>query len=49
MTCVALRITSAAAPSTARSSSLGREPGLHVDVEPGGAHRLEPALGEGFG
>ena len=28
---------------------LGREPELHVDLEPGGAHRLQPALGQLFG
>ena len=49
MTCVALRITSAAAPGTASSSSSGDEPELHVDLEAGGAHRVEPALGELLG
>ena len=49
VTWVALRITSACAPLTASSSCSGRETGLHVDVEAGGAHGVEPALGEGFG
>ena len=31
------------------SSCCRREAGLHVDVEAGGAHRVEPAFGERFG
>ena len=46
VTWVALRITSADAPRTASSSSLGDRPEPDVDLEPGGAHGLEPALGE---
>ena len=46
VTWVALRITSAAAPRTASSELLGREPETHVDLESGAAHGLEPALGE---
>ena len=49
VTWVALRITSAATPGIAAQQLLGREAGLDVDVEAGGAHRVEPALGEGFG
>ena len=49
VTCVALRITSAAAPWTASSSCLGSEVRLHVDVEAGRLHRLDAARGQRFG
>ena len=32
-----------------RGQLLGRETGLDLDVEPGRAHRFEPAFGERFG
>ena len=32
-----------------RAQLLGREAGLDLDVEAGGAHRVEPAFGEWFG
>ena len=50
MTCVALRITSAARAAH-RVEQLARatSPSLHVDLEPGRAHGLEPAVGERFG
>ena len=48
MTCVALRMTSADAPRTASSSSSGERPEADVDLEPGCAHGLEPAVGELF-
>ena len=38
-----------ARPTTAASSSFGREPELHVDVETGRAHRVEATIGKGFG
>ena len=49
VTCVALRITIAAAPGIASIELLRAEPELHVDVEPRGAHRFQPALGQLFG
>ena len=49
VTCVALRITSADAPLHRVEQLGGREPEPDVDLEPGGRHRLEPAVGEPLG
>ena len=49
VTWVALRITSADAPAHGVEQLGGRQPELHVDLEPGARHRLEPALGELLG
>ena len=49
VTWVALRITSAATPGSAAHSSSGVRPVLTSTSRPAGAHRVEPALGEGFG
>ena len=46
LTCVALRITSAGAPPHGVEQLFGREAEADVDLEPGGAHGLEPAVGE---
>ena len=49
VTWVALRITSADAPRDRVEQRLGSESEAHVDLEPGAAHGLEPALGELLG
>ena len=49
VTWVALRITRRRDAGQRRAELLGRETGLDLDVEAGGAHRVEPAFGEWFG
>ena len=49
MTWVALRITSADASRDRVEQRLGSESEAHVDLEPGAAHGVEPAVGELFG